>query len=96
MSNERPIKWVLFCKRTNYPKLGYIIHKLNTKGIPCKLYGESWHAPILCVPIQFEEAADAILMEPWGKEVLDDAEDDYEMFNDYKDVKPNPIEKGGR
>jgi hypothetical protein len=94
MANERPIKWVIFCKRTNYPKLGYIIHKLNEKGIPCVMHGESWHAPILCVPAQFEESADEILTAQFGSRILDEVEDDYSAFIDYDHVKPNPL-KGG-
>lgn len=31
------MKWELLCKRTDFPKLGYIIHRLKEAGIPYKL-----------------------------------------------------------
>ena len=40
--------FVAFCRRTERPKLGYIIHRLNLAGIACILHGDSFHAPILC------------------------------------------------
>lgn len=44
------IKWVLFTKRTNYPKLGCLIARCRTKGIKTRIISRSWHAPILEVP----------------------------------------------
>lgn len=47
-------KWVeerfeRFTKRTDFPKLGYVIHQLNELGIASIVHGRSFHAPLLYV-----------------------------------------------
>lgn len=36
------MKWELLCKRTDFPKLGYIIHRLKEAGIPYKLSNDPY------------------------------------------------------
>ena len=68
-------KTIQLCKRTNYPKLGYIIHRLKEKGIHCEFErdknGEtisSSHADyILLVDEKKSEEAENILLERWNK-----------------------------
>jgi hypothetical protein len=82
---------VLLCKRTDFPKLGYIIFRLNEAGIPSKLHGQSFHAPCLYVPTVHEAAAWAVLDErasARGKR-LDDLADDNKRFAAYNQVQPN-------
>jgi hypothetical protein len=83
---------VVFTKRTNFPKLGYIIHLLNEEGIPSALYGESFHAPILRVAKGQEDAAWRILMAnfPQAAKALDDVEDDDPYFQKYASTTPDP------
>ena len=78
--------WVIFCKRTEDPKLAWIERELEKRGIPCRRNGYSFHAPILEVPEEFEQKADALLQEKaparlrrWWKTV-DDIPDDHQMF----------------
>lgn len=66
------MNWVTFTRRTNYPKLGYLMKMLEEKGIPHKLDGFSFHAPILKVPEDQLDAAWHILWD-MGDEVPDDA-----------------------
>lgn len=91
MANEKTINWIIFCKRTNYPKLGYIISRLNAMGIPCQIKGESFHAPILCIPKGAEEIADKILTRKIHGRIVDNIPDDDPQFNLFKNVKPNPL-----
>lgn len=51
------MKWVMFTKRTDDPKLRWLQFELARHGIPNRRNGESWHAPILEVPADKEEAA---------------------------------------
>jgi hypothetical protein len=82
---------VLFTKRTDYPKLGYIIHRLNEEGIPSILHGQSFHGPILRVHKEHEEAAWRILAEKVGRsrKSLDDLDDDDPRFAAYASVQPD-------
>jgi hypothetical protein len=83
------IKWTQFTKRTNYPKLGYIIKRLKDKRIACRFNGESWHAPILDVDdSKFKEALAILGERHYNKFTLDDARDDHPKFFDYRDEKP--------
>ena len=67
--------WHRLCKRTEYPKLGYIIHRLHEEGIPCSFdYAEdgrevhSWHADhILLVSESHKDEAWDIMSEKWSK-----------------------------
>ena len=82
--------FVLFCKRTDYPKLGYIIHRLNEAGIASILHGRSFHAPCLYVAKDCEDAAWGILSAPYhGKTSLDDLPDDLGFFRCYTDTQPD-------
>ena len=82
-------KFVQFTRRTNFPKLGYLIQLLTARGIPCRLNGESFHAPILEVSELFEEDAWTILAAPARKTYdlpvrfgvsLDDVPDEHACF----------------
>jgi len=75
-------KWVTFCKRTNDPKLHYLEQMLAARGIPSRRNGESWHAPILEVPTEFESDAWDMLGEELtpGDGRLDDMPDDHPAF----------------
>jgi len=67
--------WETLCKRTDYPKLGYIIHRLKQAGIDCKFETNadgngirSFHADnILLVDAAKEEEAWEIMGEKWSK-----------------------------
>jgi len=95
-------KWVsknfeIFCKRTDYPKLGYIISRLNTLGIPCLLHSASFHAEhILWIPNDdaLRDKAWNVLAErrvAWPGKRLDDMPDDHRYFLSYANVKPEPL-----
>jgi len=87
--------FVLFCKRTDYPKLGYIIQRLNDEGIPCLMEGRSFHADhCLYVFKPYEKEAWNVLDEKRGRYRLDDVRDDHPSFLPYQDVEPAPIEDG--
>lgn len=84
----------IFCKRTDYPKLGYIISRLNALGIPCLLHGESFHAEnILWVSKEGKnyEKAYKIFNEKCVGKRLDDIPDDHWFFDPYASVKPEPL-----
>lgn len=81
--------FTLLCKRTNYPKLGFIIHQLNEAGIPSVLNGESFHAPCLYVAKGHEDEAEAILSAPYHGTPLDNLPDDLGFFRCYNDTKPD-------
>jgi hypothetical protein len=95
---EQMYRWleknaVVFTKRTDYPKLGYLIHRLNEAGIPSVQHGDSFHAPLLWVRKDCEERADAILKEkasPRARRSLDDVPDDDRRFEEYANTKPDP------
>lgn len=88
-------KFVLMCKRTDFPKLGYIIHRLNELGIPCILYGRSFHADN-CLWVDESRAQEAwdILSEKFGKKRLDDIRDDDPRFERYVAERPELLEEG--
>jgi hypothetical protein len=70
-------EWVLWCKRTNDPKLTWIERELDKLGIPHRRNGESFHAPILEVPKDRESEAEAILQRRVGRYTIDDIRDDH-------------------
>jgi len=85
--------WVTLCKRTEDPKLAYLEHVLTRCAIPHKRMGESWHAPILCVPKAFETIANGVLAQPAKKVYgirtrqgvsLDDVPDSHRDFRGYE------------
>jgi hypothetical protein len=86
---EDPDNWALLCKRTNYPKLGYIIHRLKSEKIACRFNGESWHADYR-LEVEASREADAwkILRERHGRYRLDDVRDDHPKFLPYEEQKP--------
>lgn len=67
--------WETLCKRTDYPKLGYIIYRLKLAGIPCQFETDengnrigSFHADnILQVAADRAEDAWKIMGEKWSK-----------------------------
>jgi len=80
-------KWVMVCKRTNDPKLAWIERRCKEMGIPTRRNGESFHAPILEVPEEFESQFDDWLQSPFDggekngrTETIDDIEDDDPTF----------------
>ena len=73
----------VLCRRTEQPKLGYIVSQLNRAAIPCSIVGSSFHAPLLWVPSDFLEDAHAIL------DPIDDEEDDSPSFQGYSNTKPD-------
>jgi hypothetical protein len=82
-------KWVeekfeRFTKRTDYPKLGWVIGQLNDLGIASIVHGRSFHAPILYVERGKLDQAWTILQ---GE--IDDMDDDDDMFADCADVRPD-------
>lgn len=93
------MNWQLLCKRTDYPKLGYIIHRLRKLGIATRFSGRSFHAEhILEVDAERFGEAWALLGENMrsplaalaGRKVtLDDMPDDHPLFYDYRDVQPD-------
>lgn len=103
------MNFVTFCKRTDYPKLGYIIFRLKALGIPCRFasnelgFLRSFHADyILEVDEASLEQADALLAEKWskkgepssrGRTRLDDIPDDHPCFFPYRDESPDDGEE---
>ena len=88
----------ILCKRTDYPKLGYVISRLNDLGIPCLLHGKSGHAAhILWVEKSRAREAWSLLAEKSkatiGGKSLDEIRDDHPCFRDYAGVKPDSIEE---
>jgi len=82
------MKWVLFTKRTDDPKLAYIERRLDALGIPHRRNGYSFHGPVLEVPEADEERAWEVLSERvdvsrGGRAYtrqLDDIADDHPIF----------------
>ena len=54
-------KFVMFTKRTEEPKLGWLEERLDEAGIPHRRNGSSFHAPILEVEEEHLSAAWEIL-----------------------------------
>lgn len=73
--------WVKFTRRTEPPKLGWLEEQLDELGIPHRRNGRSFHAPIMEVPEEHLERADAFLQTkmPDGR-VLDAIDDDDPIF----------------
>lgn len=74
MSREKD-HYVLFTKRTNQPKLGYLLKKCRDAGLRVELRGESFHAPCSYVHKHDEPMAWAFL------DPIDDMPDDDPMFS---------------
>ena len=73
-------------RRTDYPKLGYIIHCLNENGIACIVHGESAHAPILWVEVgEYNNAFNLTI----SNTELDEKPDDHPDFEQYMDTSPD-------
>lgn len=66
--------WVIFTRRTDMPKLGWLATRCAEAGIPLRVNGETWHAPRTQVPMEQAEAAWAILLP------VDDMPDDAPLF----------------
>lgn len=69
--------WTTIFRRTNDPKLGWLERLFEKNGIPSRRNGESFHAPILEVPTEHEEAAWDLLSHE-----LDELADDDPMFEE--------------
>src|SRR5262245_14740588 len=70
-------KWVTFCKRTGDPKLAWIERELDKLRILHRRHKYSFHAPILEVPENRLQEADAILQRRVGRYTIDDIRDDH-------------------
>ena len=68
------MKWAIFTRRTNDPKLAWLENELTKAGIPHRRNGESWHAPILAIDESRENEAWDIL------NPVDNIEDDDIQF----------------
>ena len=75
MGKTKKSEWVQFTRRTEYPKLQWLIDQLAEHNIECVVDGESWHAPISWVKEEDEEAAWEVL------DPVDDIPDDDPRFN---------------
>lgn len=71
MSREN---YVLFTKRTEEPKLGYLVKLCHEAGLRVEKRGMSFHAPTTYVHVDDEEKAWEIL------DPIDDLPDDDPMF----------------
>lgn len=80
------LKWVILTKRTEDPKLAWLINQLDMKNIPNKIEGSSWHAPLLWVDSEFMSDALTILA------LVDEISDDDPLFNKYVDEPPEPFD----
>jgi hypothetical protein len=89
MSTKANIEWAELCRRTNYPKLGYIIYRLKLMGVACRFQGESWHAPILAVDKSKFKEAWMLLSEKFGRRCLDDISDDHWRWEKYDGERPD-------
>jgi hypothetical protein len=69
--------WTTLLRRTNDPKLGWLERLFEKNGIPSRRNGESFHAPILEVPKEHEEAAWDLLDHD-----IDEMADDDPMFEE--------------
>ena len=82
-------KWVVrkferFTKRTDYPKLGWLIHQLNEAGVASIVHGWSFHAPVLWVEKAKLDLAWLIL-----DARTDEIDDDDPAFAPFADVQPD-------
>ncbi len=75
-------EWVLFCKRTEDPKLAWIERELDKLGIAHRRNGESRDAPILQVDAAKEVEAHSILMRRVGRYTIDDIRDNHPRWED--------------
>jgi hypothetical protein len=67
-------EWVMLCKRTEDPKLGWLENRFAADGIRTQRFGSSWHAPILWVHRDDHDRAWSIL----GP--IDNMPDNHKMF----------------
>jgi hypothetical protein len=74
MESDNAKKWVVLCKRTEDPKLGWLERTLDGHGIPNRRNGFSYHGPILEVREDFEGRAQRILS------LVDHMDDDNAIF----------------
>lgn len=79
--------WVVFTRRTEHPKLQWIIDRLAEVGIEIQHQGFSAHGPITYVRVAQEAAAKAFLTESVvdaqsRSRVIDDIPDDDPLFSD--------------
>lgn len=86
MTETTDIKWVSICRRTNDPKLRYFQALLDQENIPNRRNGNSFHAPILEVPSDKNEAAwDLLTSDVFGDgTVYDEIPDDDPVFGDFE------------
>lgn len=67
--------WETFTRRTDGFKLGWLRRQLDSRDIPYRFNGRSWHAPILQVPADRWEEAWKILTPE-----IDEMPDNHAMF----------------
>ncbi len=70
---RKTVKWETLCRRTNYPKLGYLIYRLKRMGIKCRFarcakgLSRTFHADrILEVQSDLFDEAWRLLGERWS------------------------------
>ena len=75
-------KWEVICKRTDDPKLAWMERWFQSRGIPTRRNGHSFHAPILEVPAEHHDTAWKMLSEklPRRRMTVDDMPDDHPLF----------------
>jgi len=76
METDNAKRWVVLCKRTEDPKLGWLEKTLDGHGIPNRRNGFSFHGPVLEVREDFEGKAQRILA------LVDHMEDDDVIFGE--------------
>ncbi len=79
------VEWSALTRRTNSPKLNYLMVQLLQESIPFRCCRKSVHAPILEVPKQSMREALALLSP------VDDLPDDDHKFAHYEHILTNRI-----
>lgn len=85
--HTKSTKWITFTRRTEDPKLVWLEAQLLKAGIPSRRAGYTYHAPILEVPEEFEDAAEQILAP------VDDIDDDDPRWTDPKEFPHGLMER---
>lgn len=70
------MEWKQLTRRTEQPKLAWLMRALHEVGVPSRLNGASFHAPIMEVPAEHFSKAWAVLAP------VDDLSDDDPLFRD--------------
>ena len=79
-------KYVAFTRRTEHPKLGFVLSKLDEADIKWRNAGYSFHAPIIEIDESRQDDAWKIL------DPIDDIEDDDVCFSEWSEYGRQLIE----